>query len=67
MRKHLIAPISKDAPAVNIGWLELDREAVVEFTSEEKEYPVWISLCLTPGADDSTGFCFGHSTGWHAR
>ena len=40
MRKRLIAPISKEAPAVNTGWLELDRAAVVEVTSEEKDYPV---------------------------
>ena len=44
MRKRLIAPISKDAPAVNNGWLDLDRAAVVEVTSEEKEYPVESAL-----------------------
>ena len=44
MRKRLIAPISKDAPAVNTGWLELDRAAVVEVTSEEKDYPVEAAL-----------------------
>jgi len=44
MRKRLIASISKDAPAANPGGLELDRVAVVEVTSEEKEYPVESAL-----------------------
>jgi hypothetical protein len=44
MRKRLIAPISKGAPAVKTGWLDLDRAAVVEVTSEEKEYPVASAL-----------------------
>src|SRR5260370_5900238 len=44
MRKRLIAPISKGAPAVNTGWLDLDLAAVVEVTSEEKEYPVESAL-----------------------
>src|SRR5229473_7650787 len=42
MRKRLIAP--KDAPAVNTGWLDLDGAAVVEVTSEEKDYPVESAL-----------------------
>ena len=44
MRKHLIAPIPQDAPAVDEGWLDLDGAAVVEVTSEEKEYPVESAL-----------------------
>ena len=44
MRKRLIAPISQDAPALNEGWLDLDGAAVVEVTSEEKEYPVESAL-----------------------
>src|SRR5258708_8311171 len=44
MRKRLLAPISKDAPAVNTGRLDLDRAAVVEVTSEEKDYPVEAAL-----------------------
>ena len=44
MRKRLIAPISQDAPSLNEGWLDLDRAAVVEVTSEEKEYPVESAL-----------------------
>ena len=39
MRKHLIAPIPQSAPALNEGWLDLDRAAVVEVTSEDKEHP----------------------------
>jgi hypothetical protein len=54
MRKRLIAPISKDAPAVNTGWLELDRAAVVEVTSEEKDYPVESALVA------------GETRGWRA-
>ena len=44
MRKHLIAPIAQSAPALNEGWLDLDDAAVVEVTSEEKEYPVESAL-----------------------
>ena len=44
MRKRLITPISHDAPPVDEGWRELDKAAVVEVTSEEKEYPVESAL-----------------------
>src|ERR1017187_2517883 len=44
MRKRLITPIPKDAPAPDEGWLDLDREAVVAVTSEEKEHPVESAL-----------------------
>ena len=44
MREHLIAPIPQDAPAVDEGWLDLDGAAVVEVTSEEKEYLVESAL-----------------------
>jgi hypothetical protein len=44
MRKRLITPIPKDAPAPDEGWLDLDHEAVVEVTSEEKEHPVGSAL-----------------------
>lgn len=53
MRKHLIAPFSKDGPA-NTGWLDLDRAAVVEVTSEEKDYPVEAALIS------------GETRGWRA-
>jgi len=36
MRKHLIKPCSEDAPGSDHSWLDLDRIAVVEVTSEDK-------------------------------
>ena len=54
MRKHLIAPIPQSAPALNEGWLDLDREAVVEVTSENKDYPVESALVS------------GETRGWRA-
>jgi hypothetical protein len=44
MRKRLIMPISQDAPHLDEGWLDLDRAAVVEVTSEDKGYPVEAAL-----------------------
>jgi hypothetical protein len=44
MRKRLITPIPQDAPPLDEGWLDLDDAAVVEVTSEEKEYPVESAL-----------------------
>jgi hypothetical protein len=44
MRKRLITPIPQDAPPLDEGWLDLDGAAVVEVTSEEKEYPVEAAL-----------------------
>jgi hypothetical protein len=44
MRKRLITPSPKDAPHLDEGWLDLDREAVVEVTSEQKDYPVEAAL-----------------------
>src|SRR3984957_11419347 len=48
MRKRLTTPssIPQDAPPLDEGWLELDKVAVVEVTSEEKEYPVESALVL---------------------
>ena len=46
MRKRLTTPIPQDAPPLDEGWLELDKAAVVEVTSEEKEYPVEAALVL---------------------
>jgi hypothetical protein len=54
MRKRLITPIPQDAPTLDEGWLDLDREAVVEVTSEEKEYPVEAALVV------------GETRGWRA-
>jgi len=44
MRKHLITPIPQDTQSLNAGWLDLDDTAVVEVTSEEREYPVECAL-----------------------
>ncbi len=44
MRKRLITPISQDAPHLDEGWLDLDGAAVVEVTSEDKDYPVEAAL-----------------------
>ena len=54
MRKRLITPIPQDDPSIDEGWLDLDDAAVVEVTSEEKEYPVESALVL------------GEMRGWRA-
>ena len=54
MRKRPITPIPQDTPAHDEGWLDLDRLAVVEVTSEEKDYPVESALVA------------GETRGWRA-
>jgi hypothetical protein len=44
MRKRLITPTSRDASRLGDGWLELDRAASVEVTSEDKDYPMEAAL-----------------------
>ena len=44
MRKRLITPSPQDAAAHDEGWLDLDRLAVVEVTSEDMDYPVESAL-----------------------
>ncbi len=44
MRKRLITPIPQAARSREEGWLDLDRAAVVEVTSEEKDYPIESAL-----------------------
>jgi hypothetical protein len=44
MRKRLITPSPQDAAAHDEGRLDLDRLAVVEVTSEDKDYPVESAL-----------------------
>ena len=44
MRKRLITPSSQTGTPRDEGWLDLDRLAVVEVTSEEKGYPVESAL-----------------------
>ena len=54
MRKRLITPIPQDARHLDEGWLDLDRAAVVEVTSEVKEYPIESALVS------------GETLGWRA-
>jgi hypothetical protein len=44
MRKRLVTPSPQDVRSLDEGWLDLDGAAVVEVTSEEKEYPVESAL-----------------------
>jgi hypothetical protein len=54
MRKRLITPIPQAGTPDDEGWLDLDRAAVVEVTSEEKDYPVESALVA------------GEKRGWRA-
>jgi len=54
MRKRLIASASEDIPDFNAGWLDLGSAAIVEVTSEAKEYPVESALVS------------GETRGWRA-
>jgi len=54
MRKRLITPSPQAGTLHDGGWLDLDRAAVVEVTSEEKEYPVEAALVA------------GETRGWRA-
>jgi hypothetical protein len=54
MRKRLITPIPQAGTPHDEGWLDLDRAAVVEVTSEDKDYPVEAALVL------------GEARGWRA-
>ena len=54
MRKRLITPTPKTVPSGGEGWLDLERTAVVEVTSEEVAFPVEAALVL------------GETRGWRA-
>jgi len=54
MRKRLITTDPQNAPFIDEGWLDLEGTAVVEVTSEDKEYPVESALVL------------GETRGWRA-
>jgi hypothetical protein len=54
MRKRLITPNPQDAAAHDEDWLDLDRLAVVEVTSEDEDYPVESALVA------------GETRGWRA-
>jgi hypothetical protein len=49
MRKRLITPTPQGVQSRDEGWIDLDRAAVVEVTSEEKDYPV--EFALLPGKE----------------
>ena len=44
MRKRLITPSPQDAPFLDEDWLDINAAAVVEVTSEDKQYPVESAL-----------------------
>jgi hypothetical protein len=44
MRKRPITPIPQGAPQLDHDWLNLDRAAMVEITSEDKDYPIESAL-----------------------
>ena len=54
MRKRHITPTPETARSGSEGWLDVEREAIVEVTSEEKNYPV------------ESAFVSGQTRGWRA-
>jgi hypothetical protein len=54
MRKRQVTPIPLDVPSRDEGWLDLERLAVVEVTSEDKNYQVESALVA------------GKTRGWRA-
>jgi hypothetical protein len=54
MRKQLISPTSETVPAHDEGWIDLERAAAVEVTSEEENFPVEFALAS------------GENRGWRA-
>ncbi len=46
MRKSLIAQIPQDAPLRDQAWMDVDRIASVEVSSEESDYPIESALLL---------------------
>src|SRR5438105_12633165 len=54
MRKRLITPTPETVRSRGEGWLEIERVAIVEITSEEKDYPV------------ESAFVSGETQGWRA-
>src|SRR6266702_1074610 len=47
MRKRIVTPTPADAHAEE-GWLDLERTATVEVTSEDKDFPIEPSLSIEP-------------------
>ena len=54
MRKRLITPTPETARSRGEGWLDVERAAIVEVTSEDKDYPV------------ESAFVSGQARGWRA-
>jgi hypothetical protein len=54
MRKRLIAPTAERIRTRGEGWLDVERAAVVEVTSEDKDFPV------------ESAFVAGDTRGWRA-
>jgi hypothetical protein len=54
MRKRLIAPTRENIRTRDEGWLDLERAAIVEFTSEDPDYPI------------ESAFGSGEARGWRA-
>src|SRR5260370_14827829 len=54
MRKRLITPTPETARSRGEGWLDVERAAIVEVTSEDKDYP------------DESAFVSGQARGWRA-
>src|SRR5258708_38817558 len=54
MRKRLITPSPETIRSRGEGWLDVERAAIVEFTSEDNDYPV------------ESAFVSGQARGWRA-
>src|SRR5258706_9370332 len=54
MRKRLITPTPETVRSHGEGWLEIERAAIAEITSEEKDYPI------------EAAFVSGEAQGWRA-
>ena len=54
MRKRFITPTAESIPTRGQGWLDVERAAVVEVTSEDKDFPV------------ESVFISGDERGWRA-
>ena len=54
MRKRLITPTREKIRTRGEGWLDIERAAVVEFTSEDPDYPI------------ESAFVSGEARGWRA-
>ena len=54
MRKRLITPTREKIRTRGEGWLDIERAAVIEFTSEDPDYPI------------ESAFVSGEARGWRA-